>query len=437
MILESVENGPLIWPKIKENGVTRQKKYSELSATEATQSDCDVKATNIVLQGLPPKVYAHVSNLRIAKELRNSSNPRQQATINDGRVTLQPVQGRQISFAMGTSRTYNPAASRSNSGKQKTVICYNCKGKDVCLNSTPNLKGNGMILDPRITEGHATQTIITHNAACQVDDLDAYDFDCDELNTAKVALMANLSHYGLDALSELEPKLYDGNVIKNTCAIVILNSEEICMLAEESCSKMILKQQDLMVFERKNSMNSSNLNLSKIPTKVEVLKELSKVSMANTSLKKLKHHLAGFDVVVKERTTLIAITEGSWGFEHTKACFRDEIIPFVKPPKDIFNTFDQHDIVNIIVNSFVDNAAVNMHECLIIAALRDELRKLKRKAIVNNPITSHIINPEMLKVNVEPIAPRLLNNRTIHSDYLWLTQEQAAILKEVVEKGKS
>nr|GEZ97304.1 hypothetical protein [Tanacetum cinerariifolium] len=46
MILESVENGPLIWPSIKENGVTRPKKYSELSATEVIQADYDVKATN-------------------------------------------------------------------------------------------------------------------------------------------------------------------------------------------------------------------------------------------------------------------------------------------------------------------------------------------------------------------------------------------------------
>nr|GEV38668.1 hypothetical protein [Tanacetum cinerariifolium] len=43
----------------------------------------------------------------------------------------------------------------------------------------------------------------------------------------------------------------------------------------------------------------------------------------------------------------------------------------------------------------------------------------------------------MLKVNVEPIAPRLLNNRIAHSDYLILTQEQALILREVVEQGKS
>ncbi|GKA49766.1 retrovirus-related pol polyprotein from transposon TNT 1-94 [Tanacetum coccineum] len=62
-------------------------------------------------------------------QLRNSSNPRQQATINNGRVTLQLIQGRQTSFAAGTSRTYTPGASGSNSGKQRTVICYNCKGE--------------------------------------------------------------------------------------------------------------------------------------------------------------------------------------------------------------------------------------------------------------------------------------------------------------------
>nr|GEX32336.1 hypothetical protein [Tanacetum cinerariifolium] len=69
MIIESVENGPLLWLTIKENGVTRPKKYSELSATEAIQADCDVKATNIILQGLPPEVYALVSNHKVAKEL--------------------------------------------------------------------------------------------------------------------------------------------------------------------------------------------------------------------------------------------------------------------------------------------------------------------------------------------------------------------------------
>ncbi|GKC96409.1 hypothetical protein Tco_1161851, partial [Tanacetum coccineum] len=49
MILNSVENDPLIWPTVEENGETRKKKYEELSALEKLQADCDLKATNIVL----------------------------------------------------------------------------------------------------------------------------------------------------------------------------------------------------------------------------------------------------------------------------------------------------------------------------------------------------------------------------------------------------
>ncbi|GJS95300.1 integrase, catalytic region, zinc finger, CCHC-type containing protein [Tanacetum coccineum] len=58
-----------------------------------------------------------------------SSNPRQQATIYDGKVTVQPVQGRQTTYAAGTTRKYIPRASGSNTGKQRTVIYYNCKGE--------------------------------------------------------------------------------------------------------------------------------------------------------------------------------------------------------------------------------------------------------------------------------------------------------------------
>ncbi|GJU30715.1 hypothetical protein Tco_1174304 [Tanacetum coccineum] len=44
---------------IEENGVNRPKKYFELSVTEALQADCDIKATNIILQGLPPEALIH------------------------------------------------------------------------------------------------------------------------------------------------------------------------------------------------------------------------------------------------------------------------------------------------------------------------------------------------------------------------------------------
>nr|GFB60127.1 hypothetical protein [Tanacetum cinerariifolium] len=58
------------------------------------------------------------------------------------------------------------------------------------------------LADPRTAESSTNQTVVTTNAAYQADDLDAYDSDCDELNSAKVSLMANLSHYGSDNLAE-------------------------------------------------------------------------------------------------------------------------------------------------------------------------------------------------------------------------------------------
>ncbi|GJZ01334.1 hypothetical protein Tco_0519295 [Tanacetum coccineum] len=73
-------------------------------------------------------------------------------------------------------------------------------------------QGNGKVLtkeeweflaDPGIAEGPVSQSVITHNAAYQVDNLDAYDSDCDEISTAKAVLMANLSSYGSNALSEV------------------------------------------------------------------------------------------------------------------------------------------------------------------------------------------------------------------------------------------
>ncbi|GKE39969.1 hypothetical protein Tco_1463374, partial [Tanacetum coccineum] len=70
-------------------------------------------------------------------------------------------------------------------------------------------------------------------------------------------------------------------------------------------------------------------------------------------------------------------------------------------------------------------------------SLKNELRKLKRKELADNVVTKNTNDPKMLKINVEPIAPRLLNNKTAHSDYLRHTQKQVAILREVVKQGKS
>nr|GEU61857.1 hypothetical protein [Tanacetum cinerariifolium] len=361
----------------------------------------------------------------------------------------------------------------------------------------------------------ATQIVIIHNVSYQADDLDAYDSDCDELNTAKVALMVNLSHYGSDTLVEvhsrdnmdtnminqaeqemlfskqsnvlnhskneitsdsniipysqyLEPKLYDGNIIEKTSAIVIPNFEETLMLAEESRSKMLLKQKDPMMLENKvnttpvdyvvlnqlsqdfetrfvsqtelsteqafwsqNSINSPEPTLSSRPTKVKVPKELPKVSMVNTSLKKLKHRLVGFDVVVKERTMTTAITEGSDNsvsnqsasiFYHyfelnelkAQSQEKDTVISKLKERiKSLSGNKNTNNVKKDIAEiKTIDIKLDHKEKDLVITALKDDLRRLKGKALVDDVVTSYSIAPEMLKVDVEPLAPKLLNNRT-------------------------
>nr|GEX25541.1 hypothetical protein [Tanacetum cinerariifolium] len=55
---------------------------------------------------------------------------------------------------------------------------------------------------------------------------------------------------------------------------------------------------------------------------------------------------------------------------------------------------------------------------LVITTLKDNLRKLKGKAVVDDAVPSYPIDPELLKVDVAPLALKLQNNRTVHSDYL-------------------
>nr|GEY41692.1 hypothetical protein [Tanacetum cinerariifolium] len=116
------------------------------------------------------------------------------------------------------------------SGQQRILKCFNCQGEGhmarKCLKPKSKrdatwfrekvllvkAQGNGKVLteeeleflvDPGIAEGLVTQSVITHNATYQEDDLNAYDSDCDEISTAKAVLMANLFSYGSDFLSEV------------------------------------------------------------------------------------------------------------------------------------------------------------------------------------------------------------------------------------------
>nr|GEW83822.1 hypothetical protein [Tanacetum cinerariifolium] len=570
-------------------------------------------------------------------QLRTSSNPRQQASINNGRVTIQPIQGRQNFLSAGSSRPF-ASGSGGASGKQRVIVCYNCKGeghmskqctkpkrkrdaewfKDKVL--LVQAQANGHVLqeeeleflaDPGMAESSSNQTVVITNAAYQADDLDAYDLDCDELNSAKIALMANLSPYDSDNLAENStiPALQDDLILsvteqlktqvvnctkinqdnkqinelltaelqryrnqervlkelknndkastshepfleietlkqtlsenlkekesleqkitlhkndfqkeesRNIDRELALEKQETLMLAEESRSKMIEKQNDPKITEKKvitnpidyaiinqlstdfetlfipqtelspeqafwsqYSVQTDEPNLSATTNIVEVPKELPKDSMRNTlsspesaptftelfkindlkaqaqakdtMILKLKEKLRSLNGNVNERNLKREVEEIETlnielDYKVTKLVAKNEHLK--QTYKQLYDSIKSScirskeqcdDLINKVNLKSAEVSDLNaslQEKVLVITALKEQLNKLKGKAVLTEVVSLNPIDPELLKVDVAPLVTKLRKNRTAHTYYIRHTQEEAATLREIVESER-
>nr|GFB41189.1 hypothetical protein [Tanacetum cinerariifolium] len=73
---------------------------------------------------------------------------------------------------------------------------------------------------------------------------------------------------------------------------------------------------------------------------------------------------------------------------------------------------------------------------LVITALKEQLNKLKGKAVLTEAVSLNPIDPELLKVDVALLVLKLRKNRTTHTDYIRHTQDEAATLREIVESER-
>ncbi|GKB72742.1 integrase, catalytic region, zinc finger, CCHC-type containing protein [Tanacetum coccineum] len=134
MMLDSIDNGPLVYPTVEEDRQTRIKKYSELTEAQQLQDDCDVQATNIILHGLPPDVYALVNHQETTKDIWD----RVKLLVKATELSYQErecrfynlfdkfayVQGETLNRGIATTSKGNYAA-----GQPRVVKCYNCQGE--------------------------------------------------------------------------------------------------------------------------------------------------------------------------------------------------------------------------------------------------------------------------------------------------------------------
>nr|GEW90054.1 hypothetical protein [Tanacetum cinerariifolium] len=634
MILESVENGLLIWPTVEENGMTKTNKYAELFVAEKIQADCDMKATSIILQGLPADIYLLVNYHRVAKDLwervqilmrctlltkqerecklydafdkfthikgeslhkyylrftqlindmniynmkmgqfqvntkfLNRLPPEWSKFVTDG--SPQPIINLELPRIQEIKLLFKMAGSQCNKFKgdkgkvilvvvikvillvlgetmqvdmQGLLNATTVKVKDIWLGNALSLSDQGMQHDPGVPDGQAVHTIIPNNAAFQTEDLDTYDSDCDVSN-AKAVLMANISNYGSDIISEVPHSETYLNDMENQSVHAMQDFEQspvvdfpdneihkTLILEEVSRSKMSEKEKDPEAIKRKISnkpidyvklnklyedfrkrfvpqhelsadevfyyhmLNPSTKSFDALPIKIEALKELSKVSLVNESLKKLKLHLASFDKVVKIKTTPNARTEAQLQDKDTKLkkitksmrekskeknvnydyceietknvkldnsvtkflLENERLCKEINHVKHVFKvqfhsikktrvcTKEQSDSLidklNLKSAKNEDLKAQIQDKVFVITSLKNDLRKIKGKesvAIVVQKPSANTMVPGMFKLDLDPLAPKLLQNRESHIDYLKYTQEQADILQGIVEQAKA
>ncbi|GKA78047.1 putative reverse transcriptase domain-containing protein, partial [Tanacetum coccineum] len=223
-------------PRTQTTPVTvRDKTYDELTYAEKLHESYDIKAKNIVLQGLPQDIYNLVNHHEEAKHIWD----RVKLLIEGSTILLQERESKLYDdFDMFTSvpretvhsyylrsnaKGVNRARGTNTSGKTKVIRCYNCQEEGYMARqcTKPKRPRNSawfkkkamlvealesrMVLDEKqmafladnediVTTGQQYREIPTPEAF-QTYDLDAFDSDCDEAPSASVVLMAKLYSY--------------------------------------------------------------------------------------------------------------------------------------------------------------------------------------------------------------------------------------------------
>ncbi|GJR12243.1 hypothetical protein Tco_0794895 [Tanacetum coccineum] len=91
-------------------------------------------------------------------------------------------------------------------------------------------------------------------------------------------------------------------------------------------------------------------------------------------------------------------------------------------------------------DSLINKLNLKSEEGFCDNIIKKRFTEIKGKEIVENVIhipSANNIAPGMFKLDLEPLPPRLLQNREVHITYLRNTQEQANILQKIVEQAKT
>ncbi|GJR52336.1 retrovirus-related pol polyprotein from transposon TNT 1-94 [Tanacetum coccineum] len=189
----------------------------------------------------------------------------------------------------------------------------------------------------------------------------------------------------------------------------------------DKCSNLeaeLLKSQnaDNDLLKKKSKEENVKYDYGEIETKnVELENSVAKLISENERLCNEINHVKQ---VFKEQVDLI---------KKTRVCTKEQSDSLI-------------DKLNLKSAENEDLKAQIQDKVFVITSLKNDLQKVKGKEIVDIVAqipSANTIVPGMFKLDLEPLAPRLLQNREAHIDYLKYTQEQADILRGIVEQAKA
>ncbi|GJU78735.1 retrovirus-related pol polyprotein from transposon TNT 1-94 [Tanacetum coccineum] len=306
-----------------------------------------------------------------------------------------------------------------------SAIIVNVKG--TWLDSVLSQREKGM--QHGLRKSQVAQTI-TYNAAFQTNDLDAYDSDCDDISSAKAS---SNKKYGepstsntpvkIEIPSEL-PKLKDFfKEFDNDLHDEITEVQTVFTQMEQLWNNLHAK--DNVISKLKETIHSLRDNVN--PAKVK--KDIDEIEIINIELEdSVAKLLSENEKLHKEK-------------EHLKKTYK-ELYDLIKLTR--VRAKEKCDALIVILNSkSMENADLKaqiQEKVFANAALKNELRKLKGKNMIGTIVSKPnaiTITSGMYKLDLEPLAPKLLKNKDAHIDYIKHSRDHVDTLQEIVENART
>ncbi|GJZ97159.1 retrovirus-related pol polyprotein from transposon TNT 1-94 [Tanacetum coccineum] len=272
----------------------------------------------------------------------------------------------------------------------------------------------------------------------------------------------------------IKPTLYDGILIFDKhVAMPVIDDEETLILEElnrlsEDFGKHFVRQQELtneQAFWLQTSHPNTDQSVSS-PVKIEAPRELPKDEII-PFLKNLKDIFNVFDKnllneVTEEQTVFTQMEAVVQLYFVDKKCFEIQKQEFFLENDRLLQKIMSQDVMICVINSIsiFNDVNVEMQSSESYVKCVDlDAELLNKQSAYNDlsksysPLEKHCISLEltmqlnqeifqkdslsMFKLDLDPLAPRLLQNREAHTYYLKHTQEQADILRGIVEQAKA